>query len=277
MVLTARERRQFVEKGWLVRQIDLDPALAARAIGLAWQHLDPRLVRDDPSTWHGEVKDSCHVMTMKARRGRVKLRECVNKTPWLRDMMFANPEILAVIADLLGPTGGPRKYIRGLYPKFPSPPVKFLPGGMDGHAFQVGCIMYLNDVKKRGGGFTLWEGSHRIMRFAFDGHASWTLNQRLDECRDRAHKACRNVELYGPAGTTIFWHHRLLHQPTTNTRREVRHALVGDFVQRDWESRVAEPILPDMWDGWAVGEADAQPSGFFAGLQQRWRGRESTV
>jgi hypothetical protein len=96
------------------------------------------------------------------------------------------------------------------------------------------------------------------MRFAFTGHASWTRNDRVDACRNEANARCHRVEFRGPVGTTVFWHHRLLHGPTINRTDRVRHALVADFVQSDWETRVAEPFLTNMWDGWAVGERDTR-------------------
>jgi hypothetical protein len=260
MTLSKSERRQFVEKGYVVRQVAFDRERVHQAIDLTWAQIDPRWHRDDPDTWHGEIEDSCHVMSVEERRGRLKFRECVKRTPWLIDTIYGNAHINAVIRDLLGPTGGPRRFIRGLYPNFPSPGPRIPPGGMDGHPFQVGVIVYLSDVVAGGGGFTLWAGSHRIMRYAFEGHASWTLVHEEDQrpLRKRVVKECPNVEISGPAGTTIFWHHRLLHTPSRNSTRNVRHALVADFVQREWESRVDEPHREDMWDGWAVGDADGR-------------------
>ena len=263
MQLTRSERRQFVEKGYLVRQVAMDRDRVRDAIDLTWAQIDPRWKRDEPDTWRGVIEDSCHVKSVQERRGRLKFRECVKRTPWLVDMIYGNQHVRSVIHDLLGPKGGPRKFIRGLYPNFPSEGARIPPGGMDGHPFQVGVIMYLSDVVPGGGGFTLWAGSHRIMHYAFGGHASWDLvdHDARRPLQKRASRECENVEISGPVGTTIFWHHRLLHTPSVNSTRQVRHALVADFVQSDWEARRDEPFHPDMWDGWAVGAADAPPRG----------------
>lgn len=115
MTLSRAEKSQFVKDGYVIRHVRLDPELQERAIDLTWQNVDPRLLRDNPESWNGDVADSCRVASIAKRRGRVKLRESVRETPWLVDMIYGNDEIRAVIADLLGPKGGPRKYIRGLY------------------------------------------------------------------------------------------------------------------------------------------------------------------
>ncbi len=108
MTLTAGERKQFVERGYVVRQLRLDPVAVARAIDLTWEHMDPRFQRDAPDTWRGEVQDSCRVETIEKRRGRVKLRECVNRTPWLTEMIYGHPEVQAVIG-CRGPCSSSRR------------------------------------------------------------------------------------------------------------------------------------------------------------------------
>lgn len=97
------------------------------------------------------------------------------------------------------------------------------------------------------------------MRHGFRGHASWAFNDRMDRLKAEAMRVCENVEFSGPAGTTVFWHHRLLHTPSTNRTRNVRHALIADFIQSDWEERADDPIRSDMWNGWAVGDGDVVP------------------
>lgn len=255
MSLTTEEKDFFAQRGYLVRQVRLDPQQAGRAIDLMWANVDPKLRRDDPSSWVGDVRDSCRVASIAKRRGRVKLRENVRAAPFLREMIYGNPDVLEIVKDLLGPSGKPRAHIRGLYPIFPSPTSSNkLQGGMDGHPFQVCCIIYLSDVEPSGGGFTVWEGSHWIMQHAFDGKATWTLNANTEELTRQAMLDCPRVELPGRAGTAIFWHHRLLHTPSTNRRPSVRQALIGDFLQSDWEdkAKAALPHEPDLFADWAI-------------------------
>lgn len=255
-MLSDREKRRFVEDGYLVKRISLSDETVAKAIDLAWNHIEPHFVRDDPDTWQGDITDSCRTAGIAKRRGRVKLRECVRNEPWLVDVIYGNPEITAMIQSLLGPNGGPRRSIRGLYPIFRSPTSSSrLAGGMDAHAFQVCCILYLTHVDPDGGEFNLWKGSHRIMQHAFPGKASWTMLDNVDELRSKAEAECKRVALPGPVGTVILWHHRLLHTPGTNRSRKVRHALIADFIQHDWESKAEQPHDSDMWADWAVSEA----------------------
>lgn len=254
-MLSSADKRHFVEHGYLVRQLPFDAAVFARAIDLAWQHLDPQLVRDDPASWRTDcaITDSCHTRTMSERRGRVKLRECVHPVGWLGDVIHGDPRILEMVRDLLGPDAVPRRKIRGLYPVFPQPELEpRRHGGMDAHPFQVSCIVYLSDVEQGGGEFMVWPGSHRIMSRAFDGPYACKLNEQQRELRKQAEAQSSPVHLPGPAGTVILWHHRLLHGPNTNRGTSIRHALVGDFLRADWEARAGETHAAGMWSGWAV-------------------------
>lgn len=271
-MLSERDKRQFVRRGYVVKQLDFDPALIARTIDLAWEHMDPRMVRDDPATWQGEVTDSCHTRPLYEREGRVKLRQCVQRIRWLADIIQADPRILAMVRDLIGPDAVPRRTIRGLYPVFPvlekAPRSR---GGMDAHPFQVSCILYLNDVEPGGGEFMVWEGSHKIMCDSFDGPYTWTLNDQLRPLKKRAERECELVGLPGRTGTVILWHHRLLHGPQTNHRAVVRHALVGDFLRGDWEARAGERHADvGMWSGWAIDDNTARLRPWAA--LRRWLG-----
>ena len=100
-MLSSADKRHFVEHGYLVRQLPFDAAVFARAIDLAWQHLDPQLVRDDPASWRTDcaITDSCHTRTMSERRGRVKLRECVHPVGWLGDVIHGDPRILEMVRE----------------------------------------------------------------------------------------------------------------------------------------------------------------------------------
>ena len=54
------------------------------------------------------MTDSCRIAAIPKRRGRVKLRECVQNEPLLRQTVFENDEVTEVIEGLLGPTAFPR-------------------------------------------------------------------------------------------------------------------------------------------------------------------------
>ncbi len=254
-MLSTEEKAQFVERGYVIKQIDLNQDVIDRAVDLTWSHVESHFERDNPDSWVGEIADSCRIAPISKRRGRLKFRECVRDTDWLVDMVYGDQQIKGWVESLLGPKGGPRNKIRGLYPIFPSPTSSYrVEGGMDAHPFQICCIIYLNDTDENCGEFSLWEGSHRIMKDCFPGKASWKMLSNMADLRERAQEECQHVTFPGPAGTVILWHHRCLHTPITNRSRHVRHALVADFLQSDWEQKRDEPHEADMWADWAVGE-----------------------
>ena len=116
--------------------------------------------RNTPESWHGEFQDCCKTQSIEGRRGRVKFRECVRNQRWLYELIAGNSDILPAVADLIGDPVAP--HVRGLYPVFPTPvfPVE---GHCDRHKFQVGVVLYLSNVLRQGGGFTVWPGSHHVM------------------------------------------------------------------------------------------------------------------
>ncbi|MCI4661640.1 MAG: phytanoyl-CoA dioxygenase family protein [Neomegalonema sp.] len=256
-MLTNDEKAAFVRDGYLVKKLDIPAEDIQRAVDLTWSFTPPSFDRALPETWTGMVEDSCHAKTISQRRGRVKYRECVRKEKWLVDMIFDNAEVLSVVDDLLGAgLAGPRQYIRGLYPNFPSPTTKKRghQGHMDHHPFQLGVNIYLSEIEQDGGGFVVWPGSHKVMRNAFAGKASVEKGPQLQSMMEKCEAEIAPIELTGGPGTAVFWHHRLLHAASTNYTRSVRHALLGDFLRHDFEARADEPQGADMWSEWAVGE-----------------------
>jgi len=258
-MITDVEKKKFLSESYFTRKLSMDMTEIDRAVDLAWEHMqemNPWLVRDDPSTWVGDITDSCRVAGNAKRRGRIKLRECVQKEPFLQEMVYGNSEITSIIHALLGPKGSPRTSHRGLYPIVPSlTSSNHLQGGMDAHPFQVSCIIYLSDVTEDGGAFILWKGSHRIMQDTFPGKASWEMSKpKAEELRLIAEDKCERVFIPGEIGTAVFWHHRTLHTPGTNRTQNVRHALIADFLQSDWESKQDLPHEDDIWADWAISE-----------------------
>ena len=258
--LTQAEVNKFMNDGYITRQLNLDRADIDAAIDMSWRHvtqMNPHFDRADPTSWTGDVTDSCRVAAIPKRRGRVKLRQCVHDEPLLRRMIFENPEIDAVTHGLLGPQAVPRSKPRGLYPLFPSLKSSYnLPGGMDAHPFQVSCIIYLTDVTTEDNGpFNIWKGSHKIMHKAFPGRASWDMDrEKCARLKELAEAMCERQPVFGTAGTAVFWHHRALHTPGTNRTTTVRQVVIGDFHQSGWDTRQDEPHGTDFWEGWALEE-----------------------
>lgn len=266
--LSRHEMKSFINNGFLTRQVSFDPSDIDEAIEMSWRKvidMNPSFDRNDPSTWTGEVTDSCRVAAIPKRRGRVKLRECVMKEPLIRKLVHENEEILTVVRALLGPKATPRKTPRGLYPLFPSKTSSHaLHGGMDAHPFQVSCIIYLTDVPDEDHGpFNVWAGSHKVMHECFpEGRASWAIDKnKAESLRQSMEATCHRIPITGTRGTVVFWHHRALHTPGTNRSDAVRQVIIGDFHQSDWpdKARAQAPHVDDIWTDWAIGDEDIAP------------------
>ena len=181
-MLAAEQKYHFRQWGYAVTGIRLDPAVRQRAIDRVWELLPPGFQPDRPRTWKGIVQDSCHTKDLGSRRGRLKFRECVRKEPWLYGLLAGHPEARAAVEDLLGPgeVAAPR-YFRGLYPVFPCDPSreKVEAGHLDTHPFQVGAVLYLDEVAVGGGGVHVWPGSHLPVALA---HHSLHADDPADHC-----------------------------------------------------------------------------------------------
>jgi hypothetical protein len=247
-MLTDEQVERFYTLGYCVTRVGLDEEIVQRAIDTVWAHCPSSFRQDSPRTWKGEFTDSCHTMSIKDRRGRVKLRECLRGERWLYDLTAAHPGILAAVSELIGDPVAP-EYVRGLYPVFPSKP-RPIEGHCDQHKFQVGVVLYLSDVAPGGGGFTIWPGSHHVVA---KHHGSLGGKDRLptfDSAVAEVQAATQPVELAGPSGTVVFWHQRIVHTAGINTSKTVRHATLCDFKNERFLSAADCPAA-DPWETWS--------------------------
>lgn len=255
-MLTTEEKRYFMEQGYVVTHIGLDATLRTRAIDKVWDLLPATFERNHPATWKGLIQDSCHLKDMEDRRGRVKFRECVRKEKWLYDLMPGHPDARAAAEALLGAgeVSAPR-FFRGLYPVFPcdAKGERSEKGHLDTHPFQVGAVLYLDDVGQGGGGFHVWPGSHLPVALA---HASLHEDDAGRNCAGVVSKWQRKhdpVECSGPAGTLILWHQRLIHAAGLNRTDKVRQAMLCDFSRTSLPSFQSLKPHGRLWQHWALG------------------------
>ena len=213
------------EQGYVITKIAMDEGVRQRAIDRVWELLPPRFGPDRRGTWKGIVQDSCHNKDLGSRRGRLKFRECVRKETWIYDLLAGHPQAVEAVEDLLGAgkVAVPR-YFRGLYPVFPSDPTreKVEAGHLDTHPFQVGAVLYLDEVLPGGGGFHVWPGSYLAIALAYH---SFHADDPAPDCGSILHRIQQEtvpVEVTGPAGTLILWHQRLVHAAGLNRSRRVR-------------------------------------------------------
>ena len=132
----------------------------------------------------------------------------------------------------------------------------------DYSAFTAGAVVYFDDVVERGGGFTVWPGSHHVAADYFSEHSlespgyhgqlpaidddGWDYTRRLDE-------QARSREISGPAGTVILWHNKLVHAGGVNQSPNVRMAGIQRFSREDIDDIVADAATDPFgyWDGLA--------------------------
>ena len=258
-MLSYEQKASFVRDGYCTVQVDLDPQWANWAIDLTWSQVDSHFDRSDPSTWIGEIEDDCRSASLAKRRGRLKFKDNVSRHPELVRLMYSDGPVMAAVRDLVGPRCVGRHATRGLYPIFPTPrSSEIILGGMDAHPFQVNAILYLDDVSEDGGAFSVWAGSHYIMAKAFAGRASYHLLDNVEELRLQAEASCPRLNLPGPRGTLVLWHHRLLHTPTTNRSGRIRYALLADYHRDDWLDRLDLPHTGDFWEDWPLSDIAAE-------------------
>ena len=247
-MLADEEINAFFTQGYCVARVSLPEGVVERAINTVWALCPTSFDRHAPDTWQGEFRDCCKTQSIDERRGRVKFRECLRDQRWLYDLSAGNTEILEAVGDLIGEPVPPQ-YVRGLYPVFRTtrrPPE----GHCDQHKFQVGVVLYLSHVFPHGGGFTVWPASHHEMA---KHHGSLGGKDRLrtfNKAVARVEASTRPIEVTGPPGTVVFWHHRLVHTAGINTLPQVRHATLCDFKNERFLA-AADDKTRGLWETWS--------------------------
>ena len=234
--------------GYCVADVRVDEAVLERAAKTVWELCPSSFQPNNPQTWQGEFTCCGRTQSIEDRRGRVKFRRCLHGERWLYDLTAGHSEILTAVSDLIGDAVTP-DHVRGLYPIFPALP-RVAMGHCDQHKFQVGAVLYLSNVLSQGGGFTVWPGSHHVMA---KHHGTLGGNDRLrtfDRTVAQVEASTQPVEVAGPSGTVVFWHHRLLHAAGINTRPTVRHATICDFKNKPFLA-AADRKATDGWATWS--------------------------
>lgn len=114
--------------------------------------------------------------------------------------------------------------------------------------FTLGVTTYLDDVHPRGGGLTVWPGTHRQVARWVGEHGPGALSQATVEAVLESDTS--PFEVTGPAGTAVLWHPLLIHTGGMHLGREARVAAFTRFSRRDIEQTFAE-TLADPFSGWA--------------------------
>ena len=249
---TDRERREFVRNGFLVRDDLLSEDLLASAYGAVVDAIDAD--PDDPADVIGA--------------GYAANTDGVDQAPFADIAAEVHRAADALVGDgALAPPGDGMQIALN----FPDedatatvPDPDRVGGHLDGYAnfdenpevspFTIGAAVYIDDVLPRGGGFTVWPGSHRIAGAYFEDHALETVggkpnNSQLPAVGDdpgecnydaRLREQYDPYEIAGDAGTVILWHSFLTHTAGTNAGEDIRMAAIARFGHAgDWDGREA--------------------------------------
>jgi hypothetical protein len=242
MYLSEQEIAFFAENGYLIKRAVLDPDLMAQARDRLWADAPPELKRDDPATWVGAFAQT---------RGTWKHREPGGE-PWMVDLLARNPTIRGVAEQLLGQgTLQEAERVRGIYCIFPEGDTPEHPMRLhvDRHPFHLSVVGYIDDVPPGGGGFTVWPGSHRRFYHTFKTRYTFQPTDAYVPERD-AMNQLPPADCHGQAGDVVFWHHRLGHSGGHNRSKQIRQAVLYDFLKTDLETTQDLPSRDDMWRDW---------------------------
>ena len=258
-VLSEDQRETFVRDGYLLIEDGIDAELIEEGRSLIWDAIpdDP----EDPAAWVGVGSRSPDV-------------------PADEPFTAINHRLHDYASDLVGDAlrrpGGPGTQLALRYPRElrisehldRRPVIGHLDGygpGFKRHGqysgFTIGGVVYYDQVPERGGGFTIWPGTHWVAADYFTDHALNTPGYGgslpaidddggWDRRRTIADQV-RSKELSGGPGTVILWHNKLVHGTGINQSSSIRMAGITRMSREDhdeiFEDAADKPF--EYWDG----------------------------
>ena len=297
--LSKAEVAAFQENGFLVKRALIDDRqLTVQALELAWNHLlqnvpmdsaaGTALAEDDPSSW---LSPSWAKMPPPPQDGfyegrqrivysglTVKLHDIGDHRVFL-DALPNHPRVRKIARHLLGEDLRPSARTRGVYAIFPHKDAHqkqisadSLGPHSDRVCQQLNVCTYLSEVPPRGGGFTLYPGSHKIMANAHKSESNWSPKPHFREQLTQVAAEITPVEIAASPGDVIFWHGRMVHSSGIHHGTNIRWAVFGDFMingevlsddehravgQYEWfkDTRLLRddsPVGNDMWRNWRL-------------------------
>lgn len=276
-MLSKEDINNFVRDGYCVINIDLPDAAVKQAKELVWEFTPSSFIPAEKDSWTGVVDDSCMRQSMDDRNGRLKYRDCTRGFRSMRALTYFNKELLKSVKSLIKSDTGILKdkrfmpIYRGIYPIFSQNSLKenvsfssiykgvnsifsknsfddSIKGHCDTHFFQVGSVIYLNDVEVGGGAFTVWPGSHHAIAPHATGLSHTHKPEGFDQLCEQVQRSIKPVQITGKQGTVVLWHHRLLHSAGLNNSGGVRYAMLCDFKNGMAEEKSHEKISRQAFD-----------------------------
>lgn len=153
----------------------------------------------------------------------------IRQEDWVWQEIVNHPDVRETVNSLIGDVhepNNPYAYkkiqgadLRGIYSVLPNSEGDRI--HIDGHPFDCGVVVLLDDVEINGGCFSIYPGSHKL-DFPKEDIDDNTQRQRLSE----------PLLFHGQRGDVIFWHPKLAHQEQPNTSENIRITLFHDWVKK---------------------------------------------
>src|SRR5262245_57205922 len=166
-MLSSEQKRFFVRNGFLQIPGAVPAAVCDRLVEETWTHLPSAWMRNDSSTWIGDVPDSCQTADLRYRRGLLKFQDkSLYQNVDVNEDCGPGPSVHESAVSLIG-RDLTKIRVRGLYPNVPPPSPDGLPSAtkphVEAHPAQIVALAYLSDVSEDAGGLLVWPGSHRVL------------------------------------------------------------------------------------------------------------------
>ena len=257
-MLSDQQRRQFVRDGYLVIEDGIDREL----VDAAFEQIVDAVPEDvdDPEQLRGVGFRSPDV-------------DAADEFAAINDQLYAYGR--ALVGEKLQEPG-PSPMLKLEYPKELrlSTHLDRRPhtGHLDGFGpgfkqtgqytgFGIAGNVYFDDVPERGGGFTVWPGSHWVAADYFSEYALNTPGQGgqlpaidddggWDRSRSMSDQL-RSRELNAPAGTVTLWHNKLTHTAGVNQSDRIRMAGITRMRRTDHDEILEDAADKPFkyWDG----------------------------
>jgi hypothetical protein len=284
-LLTTDQKREFTRSGFLVLDGVLDEetvteareAVEADDVPRSWEHLEELI--DTPDE---DLPFDAEGRNVKMHSGDFKMTFEDDVFGRITERLYPYAEELVGEGRLQDPSETGRIVLR-----FPQRDALTAPGSQQASEIgshidgvnvgssmpTVGVATYLNRIQPRGGGFTVWPGSHHLVGkyyreaaddiYAGDGgipalspDGSWESDRQLSEQFDP-------IEVHGDPGTVVLWHGHMEHTGGINlspgtvrmglfTRFNLREDLYDDVMEY-----ARHPI--DFWEGLRDVEMEPMP------------------
>lgn len=251
---STNDLRFFARNGFLHLKNVVSEEATAYLVDETWKRLPPYWSRNDPSSWVGEVTDSCHSADINYRRGHVKFQKGALIGDKVIVEAFDRDSSLGEFAQAIIGRPLAKIRVRGLYPNIPPPDAAYLreyiEPHVEAHPVHIIALCYLSDVPTKSGGLLVWPGSHLDLYSSFRSKLDFVASSEYEK-HFKQWSSLRPIELCGSRGDVILIHHRLFHAPSLNRSRSIRFAFLCDYVSSDYPELCKQQPGTQLWEDWA--------------------------